>query len=84
MNCSDKDFVDFIDVSMATILLTIIYVEMHWVEARAASHTGDGILSPIHIEGCQRAEVPEGAAKQWAIDPAVQRTSVPHFEPIIQ
>lgn len=48
MNCSDKDFVDFIDVSTPKISYKFC-VEMHRVEARVQTHSRACFQPPLHF-----------------------------------
>lgn len=59
MNCSDNDFVDFIDVSFLMFEINLFCVEMHRMETRIKTHTRNRILSSFHFEGSQRAQMPE-------------------------
>jgi hypothetical protein len=47
MNCSDKDFVDFIDVSILPNFYP--FIEMHWMETRIKTLPRNGFLASLHL-----------------------------------
>ena len=56
---------------------------MYWVETWTEAVSRDGLFSPVHLEGCEWAEMPEGAAK-WDISIEWAAINDPDFKPIIK